>query len=323
MIYCKRNNNVCDAAAAAVRRRAKKGDGSPMEENRETKTEEEAKGTGNASAKQNTAENATGKVQSEGAAPPAGGAASDGQSAESAGKTRSAHRVNLLVNVVAAVLLLGVFVFVFLYFYDYFEYLGTPEGRQVFIEKLRETGAWGVVILTLVQVLQVVVAFIPGEVVELASGALYGMFGGLVLCLVGLNIGTLIIFGLVSLLGGSYVRENVSQKQYKYLKILNDPDRALVALFFIFLIPGIPKDILIYFVPLTRVKMWKFMIVASVARIPSIVSSTFTAEALLRGDYLSAGIIFGIFLVLGILGVVFNGKIYALVEKIFARDKKK
>lgn len=238
------------------------------------------------------------------------------------GKPRRAHRVNLVINIAAAVVLLGVFIFIFVYFYDEFQWLSTQEGREDFIEKLRGTGVWGVLILTLIQILQVVVAFIPGEMVELASGALYGVFGGLILCLVGLNIGTLIIFGLVRLLGGSYVRENVSQKQYKYLRILNDPDRALVALFFIFLIPGIPKDILIYFIPLTRVKMWKFMIVASIARIPSIISSTFTAEAALNGDYLSAGIIFGVFLVLGILGVVFNKQIYALVEKIFARKKK-
>ena len=258
------------------------------------------------------------EMQMETTTPPS----ADGGAAKQGEKPKRAHRVNLIVNIVAAVILLAVFVGIFIYFYDEIQWLGTQEGREDFIEKLRGTGVLGVIILTLIQILQVVVAFIPGEVVELASGALYGVFGGLVLCLVGLNIGTLIIFGLVRLLGGAYVRENVSKKQYKYLQILNDPNRALVALFFIFLIPGIPKDILIYFIPLTRVKMWKFMIVSSVARIPSIVSSTFTAEAALRGDYLSAGIIFGIFLVLGVLGVIFNKKIYALAEKIFVRKKR-
>lgn len=260
-------------------------------------------------------------VETEGGSAPAEG--TEGASAEGDGKrSRRAHRANIVVNIVAAVLLLGVFIFIFVYFYDDFQYLGTPEGRNEFIERLRGTGFVGVLILLLIQILQVVVAFIPGEIVELASGALYGTFGGLVLCLVGLNIGTLVIFGLVRLLGGAYVRENVSQKQYKYLKILNDPDRALVALFFIFLIPGIPKDILIYFIPLTRVKMWKFMIVSSIARIPSVVSSTFTVEALLEGNYVVAGIVFGVFLVLGVLGVVFNKRIYALVEKLFFRKKK-
>ena len=187
-------------------------------------------------------------VETEGGSAPAEG--TEGAPAEGDGKrSRRAHRANIVVNIVAAVLLLGVFIFIFVYFYDDFQYLGTPEGRNEFIERLRGTGFVGVLILLLIQILQVVVAFIPGEIVELASGALYGTFGGLVLCLVGLNIGTLVIFGLVRLLGGAYVRENVSQKQYKYLKILNDPDRALVALFFIFLIPGIPKDILIYFIP--------------------------------------------------------------------------
>ncbi len=237
-------------------------------------------------------------------------------------KPRRAHTTNIVVNIAAAVILLGVFIFIFVYFYDEIRYLGTAEGREEFIERLRGTGVWGVLILLLIQVLQVVVAFIPGEIVELASGALYGSFWGLVLCLVGLNIGTLVIFGLVRLLGGAYVRENVSKKQYKHLKILNDPDRALVALFFIFLIPGLPKDILIYFIPLTCVKMVPFMVVSSVARIPSIVSSTFTAEALLRGDYLPAGIVFGVFLVLGVLGVAFNKQIYALVEKLPFLKKK-
>ena len=44
-----------------------------------------------------------------------------------------------------------------------------------------------------IQVAQVVFAFIPGELVEVVSGYIYGSLGGLFICLAGVLIGTVLI----------------------------------------------------------------------------------------------------------------------------------
>ncbi|MBQ9792025.1 MAG: TVP38/TMEM64 family protein, partial [Clostridia bacterium] len=201
----------------------------------------------------------------------------------------SVKKVNIIINIVAIILLVALFVGLFIYFYDDIVKLNTKEGLEAFILTLQNTGFLGAVILILIQTLQVVVVFIPGEFVELASGVMFGPVFGLFICLLGLNLGTMVIWGLVKLLGRPFVDSNIGDSINK-LEFLNEPNRALVILFFIFLIPGIPKDILIYPIPLTRVNMFKFMIVSSIARIPSVVSSTFIGNSLVNQNYV-AGIV--------------------------------
>lgn len=222
-------------------------------------------------------------------------------------------KAQAIINIVAIILLTALFISLYFIFKDKFDLLNTKEGLENFINDVQNTGFLGGIILVVIQILQVVVAFIPGEFVELASGIMFGPVLGLVLCLIGLNIGTIIIFGLVKLLGKPFVDENVSDQNQKFL-FLNNSNRTLIILFFIFLIPGIPKDILIYLVPLTKVKMWQFLIVSSVSRIPSILTSTIAGTSIINGDYLVAGIIMGISLILAIIGLIFNKQITNYIE---------
>ena len=222
-------------------------------------------------------------------------------------------KAQAIINIVAIILLTALFISLYFIFKDKFDLLNTKEGLENFINDVQNTGFLGGIILVVIQILQVVVAFIPGEFVELASGIMFGPVLGLVLCLIGLNIGTIIIFGLVKLLGKPFVDENVSDHNQKFL-FLNNSNRTLIILFFIFLIPGIPKDILIYLVPLTKVKMRQFLIVSSVSRIPSILTSTIAGTSIINGDYLVAGIIMGISLILAIIGLIFNKQITNYIE---------
>ena len=218
-----------------------------------------------------------------------------------------------IINIIAAAILLILFISLYFIFRDDILALGTEEGFNKFINDIQNTGFLGVLILIFIQILQVVVAFIPGEFVELASGVMFGPMGGLLVCLIGLNIGTIIIFGLCKLLGKPFIDENVKEENQK-LKFLNNPTRALIIFFFIFLIPGIPKDVLIYVVPLTNIKLWKFLIVSSVARIPSIITSTIAASLLIEENYLLSGIVLGVTLVLAIIGLIFNKQITNFIE---------
>ncbi len=240
---------------------------------------------------------------------------------EKTNSQNKSKKIMIVINLIAIAILLGIAIFVFFYFYDDFKQLNDPQKLQEYINKITNTGFLGALIFILIQILQVVVAFIPGEAVEIVAGAMFGPLLGLILCLIGLNLATLIIFGLVKLLGKPFVNENVKEKTQSRLKFLQDPNRSLVIIFFIFLIPGIPKDILIYPIPLTKIKMWKFMIVSSIARIPSILSSNFIGAAILKQNYLTAGIIFGVFLLLAVIGLIFNKKIYEVINKIFAKRK--
>ena len=227
------------------------------------------------------------------------------------------NKTQILINLIALALLLGIAIFVTVRYSDTFASLSTDEGLRRFVEEIQSTGIFGALILCLIQTLQVVVAFIPGEFVELAAGVMFGPLLGLILCLVGLNLGTALIFLLVRRLGRAFVDENVSERDFKRLTFLNDPRRALIILFFIFLIPGIPKDVLIYPIPLTKVKLSHFLIVSSIARIPTIITSTLTGSAVIEENYTLAVIMTVISVALAALGLIFNKRICSLIDKRF------
>jgi len=221
----------------------------------------------------------------------------------------------LIINLSAVGILLVIAIIITARYWDSFASLGTDEGLEKFVCEIQSTGIFGALILTLIQTLQVVVAFIPGEFVELAAGVMFGPFLGLLVCLIGLNLGTALIFLLVRRLGSSFVKENVNERDFKKFTFLNDPRRALIIMFFIFLIPGIPKDVLIYPVPLTKVKLSHFMIVSSIARIPTVITSTFTGAAVIEENYTLAVIMTAVSALLAALGLIFNKKICSLIDK--------
>ena len=55
--------------------------------------------------------------------------------------------------------------------------------------------------MSVVMALQVVLAFLPGEPVELLCGYLFGTIGGMAVCVIGSMIGSALIFLLVRKLG--------------------------------------------------------------------------------------------------------------------------
>lgn len=105
-------------------------------------------------------------------------------------------------------------------------------------------------------------------------------------------------------------------KTYNFLK---DAKKINIYLFILFLIPGLPKDIFIYLSPFLPIRFSNFLVISSIARIPSILSSTIVGSSLIEGNYLTSIIIFVSFAILGILGILFKDKIIFL----FAKNNKK
>ena len=152
-------------------------------------------------------------------------------------KEKKKIKPQTVINLVALLLILGLAALITIRYFDTFKSLGTDQGLEKFVNEVQSTGIFGALILILIQILQVVVAFIPGEFVELAAGVMFGPWIGLIVCLIGLNLGTMLIFMFVRWFGRSFVQDNVSNGEFERLKFLNNPRRALIITFFILLIP--------------------------------------------------------------------------------------
>lgn len=176
-----------------------------------------------------------------------------------------------------------------------------------FREWLDGFGAGSVVVFILLRVVQTVLKLIPGEALEIAAGCAFGVWGGLLWCLVGSVIGSLIIIFLGKKYGMKIVGLFVSPKKMQSVSFLKDKKRLNFVFFLLYFIPGTPKDMFTWLVCLTDENVFWFLLITSVARIPSIVTSTWCGHELVNENYLLSVLILAVTIVLGIIGgIVFK-----------------
>jgi len=169
---------------------------------------------------------------------------------------------------------------------------------------IKDRGAVGVLLMLGIQLLQVILSVIPGEPVEILFGFIYGPWIGGLLCLASITLGSFLVFIVTRALGKKFMDKVEKSGKYDKLKFLKDPARRDMLIFIMFFIPGTPKDTLTYFAPFTKIELSKFLILSTIARIPSVITSTFAGESIFSGDYLSTVVIFAVTGAAGIIGIL-------------------
>lgn len=172
-------------------------------------------------------------------------------------------------------------------------------------------GVWGVFVFLLIRVLQTVVKFIPTEPIEIGAGLVWGAFGGLMLCLLGNIIGSVIILFMTRRLGMRILRLFHLDKKLQPMQFLQDREKRNRLLFIFYLVPGTPKDSMTYFVGCTDAGFVEFLILSSIARIPAIVSSTICGAYLGANNFKVAACVFVVTALMSIPGAILYKKISA------------
>lgn len=195
---------------------------------------------------------------------------------------------------------------------------------EEFRDFIRSYGAWGGVVAVGVQVLQVFIALIPGEFVEIGMGYAYGWFEATVLCLIGVAIGSSMIFMLVKKFGIRFVEIFVSTDKINTMRFISSEEKLHRFTFILFFIPGTPKDLITYFIGLTRMTLKDFLGITLFARIPSLVSSTVGGNFIGDGKYLHALILLAVTAVVSLIGLkLYNMLLKKIEQRVKRRGKKK
>ena len=216
-----------------------------------------------------------------------------------------------VIKFVGLVLFLGLCGLLVAKLWPYIGMLFEEGGAQALKELIRNAGPAGIFIILGVQLLQIIVAIIPGEVVQVAAGLIYGTWGGFLVLLVGCIISSSIVFLLVRKLGAPFVQNMVSTKYLDKFRTFEATGKLDLIVFFLFLIPGLPKDVFTYLVPLTDMPMGRFLILSTAGRIPAMFMSCFAANGIMEGNYVTSIIIFAVAAVIAVLGILFRDKILA------------
>ena len=214
----------------------------------------------------------------------------------------------ILKDLIPVIIFVAVMGILTLIFWPYIEELATDEGRVAFKAWIDSLGFGGWLVTLGIQLLQIFVAFIPGEPVEILLGYLWNPIGGMLTCLLGIFIGTTVIFLFVRKFGKKFVKKIVGTDDLSKYKFLSDKSKVEITIFILFFIPGTPKDVLTYVAPLAPISPIKYLVISTIARIPSIITSTLLGDRLAEGDWLLAVVIFAITALISLAGILIGNK---------------
>lgn len=221
------------------------------------------------------------------------------------------EKIKKISKIVIGILFGALFLYlIFQYLIPLTKLLSSENGRDEVCQKVESYGPWAPIVFMGLMALQIVVAFIPGGPLELIAGMLFGGLWGTIWSVCGILLGTMLVFFLVKRFGRPLVNYFVSSDKMQSFSILQDEGRLEIIVFLLFLIPGIPKDLLTYVVPLTGMSAKRFFAVSSMARFPAILASVLVGDSLAEKNYVLCCIIAAAAAVCVLIGFIIKEHLY-------------
>jgi uncharacterized membrane protein YdjX (TVP38/TMEM64 family) len=179
------------------------------------------------------------------------------------------------------------------------EFVSEPEAFRVWVQS---KGLLGILVFMILNILQVILAIIPGGPFEVGAGYAFGVIPGTILCDIAMSIGGVINFLLVRKFGMKFIELFTTREKIESVKFLKANKKSEMLLFLFFLLPGTPKDLMCYVVGLSNITLSKWVIINLVGRLPAILFSAMGGSALGKQKYEIFVIAIVVLLVLYLIG---------------------
>ncbi len=180
---------------------------------------------------------------------------------------------------------------------------------------IKEHRSYAALIFISLQATQVVAAPVPGEVTGFVGGMLFGPVWGVVYSTIGLMIGSWLAFMLARLLGRPLVERFVSAElisRYDYVM----KHKGLMLAFFMFLIPGFPKDFLCYLLGLGHMRQRDFLLVSIPGRLLGTILLTMGGSYFRAERYGALFTIVGITLIMVLFVMIYRDRIEDMLRRM-------
>jgi uncharacterized membrane protein YdjX (TVP38/TMEM64 family) len=217
---------------------------------------------------------------------------------------------NALIKITILIVLITTGVLLF-YHYDLYRFFISRRKLLYFINSF---GPLSVLIFIGLQILQVIVAPIPGEVNGFIGGYLYGPTLGTLYSTIGLTIGSWLAFVLARWLGLPFVEKVLNPQviqKYDYFM----EHRGTLVTFILFLIPGFPKDALSYIVGLSHMKMTTFLVICTAGRFLGTLMLSISGSCARNNQMMMMMAILGISALIVLLAYYYHEDLLRLVRK--------
>ncbi|MGE5629970.1 MAG: TVP38/TMEM64 family protein [Caulobacteraceae bacterium] len=228
-------------------------------------------------------------------------------------------KTRLIINIVLLLLFLSAAALAAVKYAPYITQLAANPDK--FKAMLFSYGRTNIAVFIGIHVLQVIIAVIPGELVQIAGGYIYGTALGTLYSLIGVFIGTIAAFFISRILGYSLLGLLVGRKKLEQFSFLLNSRKSEIFMFVLFLIPGTPKDVLTYIAGVLPVNPAVFFVTSTAARFPALLTSSFIGANIQRGNYTTAAVIAAAACILFAAGLLAKDRIAEYLSRALHRKK--
>lgn len=218
-----------------------------------------------------------------------------------------------IIKIIALCIFIGISIAIFIAMFPVITSFGSEEARMEFKDTIGGNKLIGGLLIIGLQLAQTVVPMLPGEPIEVLAGICFGPIGGLVFTLFVFWIATAIIFYMVRRVGINLVytfcNDDLIEK-IQNSKVFQNPKTVERILYILYIAPFTPKDFFTYMAGMLPLENpLRFITLCTLARIPSIISSTIAGAGLIEGSIWLAVWSYLIVYALVIIGMVIYMKI--------------
>lgn len=180
---------------------------------------------------------------------------------------------------------------------------------------VRETGRLAPAAFLVVQMLQVIVAPIPGQALGFVAGYLFGALWGTVLSVVGATVGGYIAFLLARRYGRPVVDRMVTEEARELFDSFSS-DHGRFTLFLVFLVPGLPDDAICVVAGVSDVDTRSFLLASIVGRIPGYFLVALAGSRLAEARYAETTALLAVLALVSALGYLGRHRLAQWVERM-------
>ena len=193
--------------------------------------------------------------------------------------------------------------------------------RESVLTFVASFGPYAPIVFIGIQILQVLVAPIPGELTGFVGGYFFGIGPGFLFSTVGLTIGSWLAFFISRRFGLPVVRRFVGKETMDKFDYLMEHKGAFFSFIF-FLIPGMPKDYFCYLLGLSPMHVMTFLVISTVGRIPGTLVLTLQGQAVRSEEYRAFFVVLGLALVALVLTLIYRDQVEKWLHKKHPPKKK-
>ncbi|MBR0400746.1 MAG: TVP38/TMEM64 family protein [Mogibacterium sp.] len=229
---------------------------------------------------------------------------------ESNNKARTSAIIKLIL---LAFIIIGVPLILYLNYRD--TLFNTAWLRQLptFLQQYKRTAF---LILVGLQVLQVIICIVPGQPIQFAASYMFGVLQGYLISIAGAVIGATISFYISRVLGKDAIHVLFGEEKIENYRRKLNSGKGLMAVLLIYLIPGIPKDLVAYAAGVSEMRFRAFILISTIGRSPGMLGSLLLGHFFSSGNYTAIAVLAVLTAVILIVCAIKRKDLIAILDRL-------